>query len=109
MLDFLKKIPAPIWIFLGIVVIAIIIGVLFGWAAPLSINNKSDVIAVEQVLNTDSTNVKIISISDIEELNGQDVQTINYETIGDSLKIKRVAIIDVKKHFLKYKVEGIHK
>lgn len=98
----------PFAIFLYVVVVAVILFTLFGWGAPLSVNDQDDVTAVETLLNTDSTSVSIVRMSEVETLDGQDVQSVFYTVNDDSLQAEKVAIVDVQKGFLKYKAVKLH-
>lgn len=88
--------------------IVVILFTIFGWGKPASVNNLADVEKVEQLLNNDSTHVTVIRFSEIETLNGQDIQSVFYTINEDSLQTEKVAIVDVKKGFLKYRVSGLH-
>ena len=92
----------------GCIVVAILFAI-FGWGKPASVNNFADVQAVETLLNNDSTHVTITRFSEVETLNGQDVQSVFYTIKEDSTSTEKVAIVNVKKGFLKYKVAGLHK
>ena len=94
-------------IFISIVAVLVLGFTLFGWAKPMTMNDKDDVNDIKALLVEDSATIEILSIGDVGTYKGADYQFVEYTITKDSVTTKKSASIEVEKKFLNYQCKGI--
>ena len=101
----------PFFVFLVFVLLCSLVGAMIWWGAPMKESNKNDVKqTVELLEKTDTTNQKAVNLrfSPVEEIGDQTVQTVKWQGVDSTDTVDHFTIINVRKGFMKYKLDGIH-
>ena len=70
-----------IGIFVAIVAVIILLFTLFGWAKPMTLNDKDDVEAISSLLAEDNAQVEILSIGDLGSFGDKVYQFVEYAVV----------------------------